>query len=139
MSKSRLPPRRSSALRLHVRELSRPPVRRYVEIQRQRGQLLALGNVDVDLEQLVDRTFLCDRHRCIQWTPHERKVDARPLIDNSCCARYTVPVTDLDRTKLAEILPLVRQRLAPSHPLVVDEAAPPHAPDEGDAPIMHAQ
>jgi hypothetical protein len=139
MGTSRLPPRRASALRLHVRELSRPPVRRYVEIQRQRGQVLALGNVDIDLEQLVERTFLCDRHRCIQWTPHERKADARPLIDNSCCARYTVPVTDLDRTRLAEILPLVRQRLAPTHPLVVDEAAPPYALDEEYAAIMHEQ
>jgi hypothetical protein len=69
---------------------------------------------------------LCDRHRCIQWTPHDKKADARPLIDHSCCSRYTVPVTDLDREKLAEILPLVRKRLAKDHPLRVDDAAPPY-------------
>src|SRR5258708_5143657 len=109
--KKKLPPRRSSALRVHMRELGYTPVKRYVDIQRTRGQLVAIGSVDVDLEQVVARPFLCDRHRCVQWTPHERKVDARPLIDNSCCSRYTVPVTDLDREKLAEILPLVRKRL----------------------------
>jgi hypothetical protein len=135
----KLPPRRSHALRLHVRELGHSPVKRYVEIQRQRGQLAAIGRVDVDLEQLVSRPFLCDRHRCIQWTPHERKQDARPLIDNSCCARYTVPVTDLDRKKLTEILPLVRRRLAPTHPLVVDQSAPPFRLDEDYAAVMHEQ
>jgi hypothetical protein len=113
-----------------VRDLAKAPVKRYVEVQRERGRLIAIGNVDVDIEQLVERTFLCDRHRCIQWTPHERKAEARPLIDNSCCSRYTVPVTDLDRKKLAQILPLVRKRLAADHPLRVDEAAPPYELDE---------
>src|SRR5260370_4753721 len=111
------PPRRSSALRMHVRDLAHAPIKRYVDIQRERGRLIAIDKIDVDLEQLVERTFLCDRHRCIQWTPHERKADARPLIEHSCCSRYTVPVTDLDRRKLAEILPSVRKRLAASHPL----------------------
>ncbi len=103
MSKSQKGPRRAEALRLYVRDLSKPPVKRYVEVQRTRERLFAIGHVDVDIEQLVDRTFLCDRHRCIQWTPHERKADARPLIDNSCCSRYTVPVTDFDRDKLARL------------------------------------
>jgi hypothetical protein len=133
----KLPPRRSNALRVHMRELGHAPVRRYVDIQRERRQLYAIGRVDVDLEQLVARPFLCDRHRCVQWTPHERRAEARPLIDNSCCARYTVPVTDLDRRKLAEILPRVRRRLGPSHPLVAEREAPPYAVDEDFAFIMH--
>ena len=111
---------------MHLRDLNLLPVRRYVDIQRERGRLITIDKVDIDVEQFVERTFLCDRHRCIQWTPHEKKKDARPLIDNSCCSRYMVPVTDLDRTKLAEILPLVRKRLARSHPLVEDQAAPPY-------------
>jgi hypothetical protein len=135
----KLPPRRSSALRIHVRELNASPVRRYVEIQRERGQLLSIDRVDVDMEQLVARPFLCDRHRCVQWTPHERKADARPLIDNSCCARYTVPVTDLDRHKLAEILPQVRKRLDKDHPLRVDDAAPPYEIDHDFAFVMNEQ
>jgi hypothetical protein len=119
-------PKRSQALRLYVKDLGKPPVKRYIEVQRQRGRLISIGNVDVDIDNLVERTFLCDRHRCIQWTPHEKKADARPLIDNSCCSRYTVPVTDLDRQKVAEILPLVRKRLEKNHPLVIDEAEPPY-------------
>jgi hypothetical protein len=136
---NKLPPRRSNALRVHMRELNRPPVRRYVEIQRERGQLASIGRVDVDLEQVAGRPFLCDRHRCIQWTPHERKADARPLIDNSCCSRYSVPVSDLDRRKLAEILPLVRKRLAKNHPLNVDPETPPYEVDEDFAFVMHEQ
>ena len=42
--------------------------------------------------------------------------DEKPLIDRSCCSRYTVPVTDLDRRPLAEILPLVRKRLRQEPP-----------------------
>jgi hypothetical protein len=125
-TKNRKPPRRSEALRLYVRDLDKPPVKRYVEVQRTRGRLISIGNIDVDVDSLVERTFYCDRHRCIQWTPHERRQDKKPLIDNSCCSRYTVPVTDLDRDKLAQILPLVRKRLEKGHPLVTDEATPPY-------------
>jgi hypothetical protein len=140
MSKSRqLPPRRSSALRTHIRDLALQPVKRYVDIQRERGQLLTIDKVDVDLEQMVERTFLCDRHRCIQWTPHEKKKDARALIDNSCCSRYSVPVTDLDRRKLSEILPAVRKRLARNHPLVEDQTAPPYEIDDDFAFVMKEQ
>jgi hypothetical protein len=135
----RLPPRRSNALRMHVRDLGHPPIKRYVDIQRERQRIIAIDKVDVDVEQLVERTFLCDRHRCIQWTPHERKADARALIDNSCCSRYTVPVTDLDRRKLAEILPLVRKRLPPGHPLNSDDAQPPYDVDEEYAFVMREQ
>jgi hypothetical protein len=126
----RLPPRRSSALKIHIRDLNQAPVSRYVEIQRERGKLATVGKVDCDLEQLVERRFLCDRHRCIQWTPHEKKAEARPLIDNSCCARYMVPVTGSDRHKLAEIMTLVRKRLPKDHPLNDDPAWPPYAIDE---------
>jgi hypothetical protein len=128
----RKPPRRSSALKVHVRELNMTPVARYVDIQRERGHMIAIGQVDVDLETLAGRNFLCDRHRCIQWTPHDQKADARPLIDNSCCASYSVPVGDIDRRKLAEILPLVKKRLAKTHPLNVDATAAPYRIDEDD-------
>jgi hypothetical protein len=126
MAKNRKPPRRSAMLKLYLADFGTAPVQRYVKVQKQRGRIISIGNVDVDIEQVVERTFLCDRHRCIQWTPHEKKSDARPLIDNSCCSRYTVPVTDWDRDKLAEILPLVRKRLDKNHPLNVDQAEPPY-------------
>jgi hypothetical protein len=127
-----MPPRRSAALRLHVRDLNLAPVQRYAEIQRARGALWSHGDVDVDIEQLIDRPFLCDRHRCIQWTPHDKKKDARPLIDRSCCSRYAVPVTDMDRRKLDQILPLVKKRLDRQHPLVVDGDLPAYEIDDDD-------
>lgn len=130
MTASRRPPRRSAALRLHVEDLNKTPIRRYVEIQRERERLITIGQVDVDVEQLVERTFLCDRHRCIQWTPHKKPSEAKPILDRSCCSRYDVPVTDWDRRKLAEILPRVRKRLAKDHPLNTDWATPPYDVDE---------
>jgi hypothetical protein len=140
MPTTRLPPRRSEALKMHVRDLNLTPIRRYVDIQRERGKLLAIGNVDVDLEQMLERKFLCDRHRCIQWKPHGKKSeDPKPIIDNSCCSRYQVPVTDWDRVKLAEILPKVRKRLAKSHPLVMDHAEPPYEIDEEFTFLMKDQ
>jgi hypothetical protein len=126
----RLPPRRSNALRVHIRDLNRDPIDHYTTRLRERDHLLSLGRVDVDLEQLVYRPFLCDRHRCIQWTPHEVKAEARPLIDRSCCSRYTVPITEDDRARVMAILPLVRKRLAKSHPFVADEALEPYTIDD---------
>jgi hypothetical protein len=126
MNMKKKAPRRSEALRLYVADLGKAPVQRYVNVQKTRGRLITVGNVDVDVEHVVERTFLCDRHRCIQWTPHEHKKDARPLIDRSCCSRYTVPVTDLDRERVEEILPLVRKRLDAKHPLVLDASEPPY-------------
>ncbi len=125
MNKPKAAPKRSEALKLYVKDLGKPPVKRYVEVQKARGSLITIGNIDVDIDSLVERTFLCDRHRCIQWTPHEHKDDARPIIDNSCCSKYTVPVSDLDRDKVLEILPLVRKRLAPDHEFNQDHSELP--------------
>jgi hypothetical protein len=126
MNMKKKAPRRAEALRLYVADLGKAPVQRYAKVQKARGRLITIGKVDVDIEHLVERTFLCDRHRCIQWTPHENKADAKPLIDRSCCSHYTVPVTDLDRDKLAEILPLVKKRLEKDHPLNTDPDEPPY-------------
>ena len=121
MIKKSKPPKRSEALKLYVADLGKAPVQRYAKVKKQLGRLISIGNVDVDVEHLVDRTFLCDRHRCIQWSPKNAA-----LIDRSCCSHYTVPVTDLDRERVAEILPLVRKRLEKDHPLVVDPSETPY-------------
>jgi hypothetical protein len=139
MNMKKKAPRRAEALRLYVADLGKAPVQRYAKVQKSRGRLITIGNIDVDIEHLVERTFLCDRHRCIQWTPHENKADAKPLIDRSCCSHYTVPVTDLDRDKVAEILPLVRKRLAKNHPLVVDPTEPPYEVQEDFSFAMREQ
>lgn len=116
MIKKTKPPRRADALKLYVEDLGKAPVQRFAKLQKARGRLISIGKIDVDIEHVVERTFLCDRHRCIQWTPHEKMKDKKPLIDRSCCSRYTVPVTDLDLDRVAEILPLVRKRLDKNHP-----------------------
>lgn len=115
--KAKLPPRRSKALRQHVAELNASPTDRYVDVLKMRGGILTVGDVDVDLEQLVERTFLCDRHRCIQWRPHTHWKGAEPIIDRSCCSHYDVPVTKYDRVRLMEVLPLVKKRLPADHAL----------------------
>lgn len=112
-----LPPRRAPALRVHVQELNQSPTDRYVDILRTRGALLSIGEVDVDVDELVHRRFLCDRHRCIQWGPKREGRDWRALIDNSCCSHYDVPVSKLDRKRVLEILPKVKKRLRKDHPL----------------------
>jgi hypothetical protein len=126
----RSPPRRSKALKIHTEDLEDQPIERYIALQRSIGRLMTIGKVDVDTDQLIERRFLCDRHRCIQWTPHEKKSDARPLIDRSCCSSYTVPLTESDRTKVEEILPLVRKRLAANHALRRDLDEPFYDIDE---------
>src|SRR5688572_8534696 len=116
--------RRPQALRIHTDDLNQAPIERYVVLQRSIGRLISIGDVEVDVDQVIERRFLCDRHRCIQWRPHERTEDATPLIDWSCCSSYDVPLTDSDRERVEAILPLVRKRLAPTHPLRTDASEP---------------
>src|SRR5262249_3158183 len=120
----RSPPRRHEALKIHTDDLNQAPLERYAALQRSIGRLLTIGTIDVDVDQLIERNFLCDRHRCIQWTPHKKMADKKPLIDRSCCSTYTVPLTESDRQKVEEILPLVKKRLAKDHPLRVDSNEP---------------
>ena len=136
---TRLPPRRSTALKLHIRDLNLAPIQRYVDIQTARGRLLRIGSVDVDVEPMFEQPFLCDRHRCIQWTPHDDKAKAEPLIDRSCCSRYAVPVMDLDRQKVEKILPLVRKRLDKDHPLNTEPDLPFYEIDDDYSMVMRDQ
>jgi hypothetical protein len=117
-------PRRPKALRIHTEDLESAPLDRYAALQKSIGRLMTIGKVDVDVDQVILRRFLCDRHRCIQWTPHEKKKDAKPIIDRSCCSSYNVSISPSDREKVEEILPLVRKRLAKNHPLVTDPTEP---------------
>jgi hypothetical protein len=137
MKQQKKPPRRAEALKLYLADLGKAPVQRYAKVQKARGRLISIGKIDVDVENVVERTFLCDRHRCIQWTPHEKLKDKKPLIDRSCCSHYTVPVTDLDVDRIAEILPLVRKRLEKDHPLVLDPKLPPYEVQEDYSFALH--
>ena len=134
-----MPPRRSNLLKIHIRDLNATPANRYVDLIRERGHMVSIGKIDVDMEQIVRRRFLCDRHRCIQWTPHEKKDQARPIIDNSCCSQYVVPVTASDRQKVAEVLDLVRKRLPADHPINAEPDEPIYDIDEEYAHVMKTQ
>jgi hypothetical protein len=114
-SKGRLTAKRSRALKVFLEELEWPPARRYAELLGERGSLLAIGAVDVDVEQLIYRPFLCDCQRCISWSGSG--ATARALVDRSCCSRYTVPVTGVDRKRVLEVLDRVRERLPEDHRL----------------------
>jgi hypothetical protein len=110
---------------MFTKEFDLSPTKRFIDMKRKEGKIWSIGDVDVDVDNVVARTFLCDRHRCIQWTPHETKQTAKALIDNSCCSRYQVPVTDFDVEKTMAILPLVKKRLPPEHRLNADPNATP--------------
>ncbi len=47
------PPKRAEALKLYVADLGKAPVQRYAKVQRDRGRLIRIGKVDVDIEQLA--------------------------------------------------------------------------------------
>ena len=94
-----------------------------MERLRHHGHLLQVGRVDVDVEQIVRRHYMCDAQRCIQWAGD------KALVDRSCCSRYGVPVTARDRDLVHEKLDLVRQNLPRGHRLL-DPKADPFEPDE---------
>ena len=133
--KQKLPPRRSAALRQHVQELNASPTDKYIEVLRARGAILSIGDVDVDIEQIIERNFLCDRHRCIQWRPHTSLKNVEPIIDNSCCSHYDVPVSKFDRVNLMKVLPLVKKRLPEDH--LLNQGGEPFGIDDEFQTIMN--
>jgi hypothetical protein len=98
-----------------LRELDWTPTFRYASLLRERGALLTLGTLDVDLDQLVQRRFECDSKKCILWRGQT------PLGDRSCCARYRIELTRADRVHLAAVMPLVKRRLPRGHALLDPE------------------
>lgn len=75
--------------------------RHYVEGLRERGMLLEIGNVDVDAEQLVARTFQCDIGYCLKCSGE----GAAKKYKGSCCTDLQVDLagSELDRLRdLAE-------------------------------------
>lgn len=91
---------------------------------RGRGELLVLGTVDVDLPQVVERRFLCDARRCIEWSGKS------PLVDRSCCCRYQVPVTTHDRQRILDHIDEILPHLPEDHRLH-DPSSSPFMIDEG--------
>jgi hypothetical protein len=116
-------------LRRSLRELEWTGVRRYVELLREWGDLLVTPVADFDLRELVDRRFACDSRKCLVWR------GAQMLVDSSCCARYRIELTGIDRQRLRAVLPLVRPRLPRDHALQ-DETERPWVRDEDYRALM---
>jgi hypothetical protein len=125
----RRPKRRDSPVRSALRELEWSSSRRYVQGLRDAGDLLATRDTDFDLRELVDRRFACDSRKCLSW--RGRKL----LVDSSCCARYRIELTSLDRERLQGVLPLVREDLPKDHALQ-DEREAPWVRDEDYRMVM---
>ena len=113
-----------------LRELEWTGTRRYVAILREAGDLLSVGDTDFDLRELVDRRFECDSRKCLIWR------GGQVLLDSSCCARYRIELTSLDRERLQRVLPLVRERLPADHALREDEHQAPWVSDEDYRMVM---
>jgi hypothetical protein len=111
-------------LRRFLEELEWCSTRKYVELLRGRGDLLSIGEVDVDLPQLVLRHFKCDARRCIEWDG-----DA-PLVDRSCCSRYKVPLSRRDCEVVTRHLEQVRPLLLPGYRMLDPEEDPFRTDDE---------
>ena len=129
----RRPKRRSAAgparVRSALRELEWSAARRYVQLLRESGELLVTRDTDFDLRELVGRRFACDSRKCLTWRGEQM------LVDSSCCARYRIELTSLDRERLQQLLPLVRKRLPADHALQ-DERQAPWVSDEDFRTVM---
>lgn len=71
---------------------------------RERRETLAIGNVLVDVPNLLRRRFLCDTRQCLRV---ERK-DGRPIYRGSCCTDLLVEITPPEQERLK---PLARETL----------------------------
>jgi len=105
-------------------ELDWCTTRKYVELLRDRGHLLQIGRVDVDVPQIIQRHFVCDARRCLQTA------GPRTLVDRSCCCRFEVPLTTRDRRVVLEHLDQVRPNLPDGHRLLDPDVDPFKVNDE---------
>ena len=118
MGKDKVSNRRIQVLRDFNEELGHSTTKKYVELLRSRDQLLQIGVVDIDVPKIIERRFVCDAKRCIQFS------GTKPLIDRSCCCRYEVPTTRDDRERVLRHLDEVRPLLPEGHRLVDPEQSP---------------
>ncbi len=118
MGKGKVSNKRIKILRRFNEELTWDTTRKYVEHLRSRGELLSIGQVDIDVPQIIWRHFICDAQRCIQYAGD------RALIDRSCCCRYEVPTSAEDRQNVLAHLDEVRPNLPDGHRLIDPDESP---------------
>jgi hypothetical protein len=112
-------------------ELEWSTTKKYVELLRERGDLLELGPVDVDVPQIVKRHFICDSKRCVEWSGET------PLIDRGCCCRYEVPLTARDREAILRRMDEIRPNLPDGHRLLDPDADPFKMDDDFGFAMVH--
>ena len=81
MAKGKISKKRLRALRQFNDELGWSTTKKYVELLRSRGELLTIGVVDIDVPEVIQRHFVCDARRCVQFDGD------KPLVDRGCCCR----------------------------------------------------
>lgn len=121
----------ADVIRTFLGELEWSTTKKYVEMLRERGELLSIDSVDIDVPQIVQRHFLCDAQRCIEWA------GTRPLVDRSCCCRYDVPLTTRDREVVLRHLDQVRLVLPPGSRLLDPEEEPFQPDDDYGVEMVH--
>lgn len=81
----------------------------YMNQLRERGMLLQVDNIAVDVEQLVLRTFQCNTNYCVKCTGGNG--DGRKSYKGSCCTDLSVDLTEPEKTKLKEMARLAKRKL----------------------------
>lgn len=106
-------------------ELYLEPWVAYVEEKKARGDLVRVGDVWVDVPNVVERPYTCDPHTC---SPGLRKPG-----HESCCAEFWVEVTSPERKVLSRIFDDVSAFLREKDPhwakkeRTIDDCVVPHA------------
>lgn len=92
---------RQNHLRAHSSEIQ------YVRALEQRGKLMRLDNVDVDVEQLLERCFQCDTQWCLKC----KGKGADKEYKGSCCTDLQVDVTETEIERIRELGRRVEEKL----------------------------
>lgn len=83
------------------------PARHYLEALREKNLLIEIGNVMVDAEQLVLRTFQCDTGYCVKCSGPGAKAQYK----GSCCTDLQVDITPYEAEKVEELARLAQEKL----------------------------
>jgi hypothetical protein len=79
----------------------------HVEKLRARSELLILGNIAVDIPNLIERRFACDTRHCVRIT----KRNGRRWFGNSCCTDLVVEIAAPERERLEQLARDYRRRV----------------------------
>ena len=119
---------RHSMLHKYHDELEWDALRQHVERLNALGRVLYVEDVAVDIDQIVDRHFVCDARRCINWKndpeatyapggPRLAGIDTIPIQDQSCCSRFSVPITREGEQRVFRNIGAIVDELPEDHPL----------------------